>query len=86
VSPGISPGKHNPELAVAGGVFQQAGFELALSELTEICCGLALMISRYFQFSDLFAEIKGLLKEASGPASTPVQATAREASQENGPA
>jgi hypothetical protein len=77
VNPGISPGKHNPERAVAGGVFQQAGFELTLSELTEICCGLALMISRYFRFSDLFAELKGLLREASEHVSDNPQPRAR---------
>jgi hypothetical protein len=77
VYPGISPGKHNPERAVAGGVFQQAGFNLTLSELTQICCGLAMMISRYFRFSDLFNEMKSLLKEASAHGSDNTQTTAR---------
>ncbi len=67
VSPTISPNKHNPEKAIAGGVFQVGGLELALQELTEISCGLALMVCRYFDFSDLFSQITHQLREESPP-------------------
>ncbi|MFD0986529.1 hypothetical protein [Methyloligella solikamskensis] len=61
VTPAISPNKHNPERAIAGGIFQESGLEVSLQELIHITCGLSLMICRYFDYADLFEQISGLL-------------------------
>ena len=47
--------------AHAGGVFQAEGLDVALSELATVLTSVAMIVCRYFKFSDLFEEISTLI-------------------------
>jgi hypothetical protein len=58
IGPETKPNMHNPEnQPTVGGVLQEDGFKNALGELTTALGMTALLICRYFGFTDLFDEI-----------------------------
>ncbi|HEY5337457.1 MAG TPA: hypothetical protein VIJ85_04580 [Rhizomicrobium sp.] len=61
-TPGTRPNMHTGQKSHAGGVFQKDGFDLAIGELSTITISIAMLICRYFEFDDLFAEIVGLVR------------------------
>jgi hypothetical protein len=66
VSPHGRPNMHNSQQkAFVGGVFQEEGAARALDALSSSAGTLAILICKYFQFEDLFAEITTLLKEGT---------------------
>lgn len=65
VNPSTKPGAHDFPDGFVGGIFQPNGFNEALEKLVGIVCALSLLICKYFQFDDLFDEIKHALKESN---------------------
>ncbi len=64
ISPTSNPGMHNETgRGFSGGVYQPKGLQLALDELVNVLVALALFVSRFFKFDDLFAELTHNLEE-----------------------
>ncbi len=65
VTPQTKPNMHNTYgRAHVGGVYQEQGLDAALSELATVLTSVAMIVCRYFKFSDLFDEISTLLRSA----------------------
>ena len=64
VTPETKPGVHNDSgQRHVGGVFQSEGLNVGLAELAQTLGSVALLICKYFDFDDLFAEIRRLASE-----------------------
>lgn len=59
---GVVPNRHSLECGMAGNVFQEEGMRKALEEPTNVCAGLALLVSRHFQFDGLYAELLEIIR------------------------
>jgi len=67
VTPQTKPNMHNARSeAYVGGVYQAAGIKSALDELATFLASVAMIVSRYFKFDDLFEEISALLGRSDG--------------------
>ena len=65
VTPQTKPNMHNTDgRAHVGGVYQEQGLDAALGELATVLTSVAMIVCRYFKFSDLFDEISRLLRSA----------------------
>lgn len=65
VTPQTKPNMHNTYgRAHVGGVYQEQGLDAALGELATVLTSVAMIVCRYFKFSDLFDEISTLLRSA----------------------
>lgn len=61
VSPATKPNMHNESIAVVGGKYQNKGLETSLNELCTIIPSMSLIICRYFNFDDLFEDIRSCI-------------------------
>ncbi len=60
-SPATKPNMHNESIAVVGGVYQHKGLETSLNELCTIIAATSLLICKYFNFDDLFQDIRSCI-------------------------
>lgn len=68
VNPGTRPNYHNDERRrMCGGIFQKKGLDEVMNTLGEILVYLALFITRFFKFDDLFEELCELTRGKEGP-------------------
>ena len=66
VTPQTRPNMHNARgQAHVGGVYQEEGFNNVLDELATVLASVAMIVCRYFKFTDLFDEISTSVKAAS---------------------
>src|SRR5262249_51378779 len=65
ITPQTKPNVHNDgNQAYVGGAFQSNGYSATLDELATILAAVSLYISKYFDFDDLFEELREIIRDS----------------------